>query len=102
MRAEIVEVTKTLHKFGKVSDEDLKQTTLRMLGPGSMPKPPLLTSKQIVAIRESERMSQAVFARVLGVSTGTLSKWERGEQNPSGPARRLLQIIKAKGVTGAF
>ena len=43
-------------------------------------------------------MSQAVFARLRDVSTGTLSKWQRGEIKPRGPAGRLLQIIKVKGV----
>ena len=46
-------------------------------------------------------MSQAVFARLLDVSTGTLSKWERGQLKPRGPARRLLHIIKRKGIDTA-
>ena len=98
MRAEIVELTQDMHSVGLVTDEELVRTTLRMLGPDALPSAVALTGKQIVSIREEAQMSQAVFARLLSVSTGTLSKWERGEIQPRGPARRLLQIIKARGV----
>jgi putative transcriptional regulator len=54
--------------------------------------------REIVAIRVAARMSQSVFARLLDVSTGTLSKWERGEIKPRGPAGRLLHVIKHKGI----
>jgi putative transcriptional regulator len=57
-----------------------------------------MTGKEIAALREAANMSQAVFAQVLAVSKGTLSKWERGEIAPRDPARRLLQVIKAQGV----
>src|SRR5262245_6421052 len=54
--------------------------------------------REIVVMREGARMSQAVLARLLDVSTGTLSKWERGQLRPRGPAGRLLRIIKRKGI----
>jgi putative transcriptional regulator len=47
-------------------------------------------------------MSQAKFARLLDVSTGTLSKWERGQLKPRGPAGRLLRLIERKGVEGVL
>lgn len=37
-------------------------------------------------------LSQAEFARLLGVSVRTLQEWEQGRRVPSGPARTLLAI----------
>ena len=37
-------------------------------------------------------MSQAVFARLLNVSTKTVQSWEQGVRTPSHASRRLLQI----------
>jgi DNA-binding XRE family transcriptional regulator len=38
-------------------------------------------------------MSQAVFARMLNVSTKTMQSWEQGTRNPSEAARRLIQVF---------
>ena len=43
-------------------------------------------------IRESTGLSQAQFARLLGVSVRTLQEWEQGRRAPSGAARTLLLI----------
>jgi len=43
-------------------------------------------------------MSQAVFAAVLNTSVSTVQKWEIGEQRPSGPSLKLLNVIERKGV----
>jgi len=87
-----------LHRLGALSDEEHAKITMRdmMLGKIDRAGPP--SPREIVAIREGARMSQAVFARLLDVSTGTLSKWERGRLKPRGPAGRLLRLIKRKGV----
>ena len=98
MRAEIVESARDLGTVGLMDPKTVEKITVRMLGPDALPGAVAVSSKQIIAIREQAQMSQAVFARLLSVSTGTLSKWERGEIKPRGPARRLLQIIKARGV----
>jgi len=37
-------------------------------------------------------LSQAIFARLLGVSVRTLQEWEQGRRTPTGAARTLLQI----------
>jgi putative transcriptional regulator len=59
-----------------------------------------LTADQIRALRERAGVSQAIFARHLNVTTNLVSKWERGEKRPGGPALKLLSIIKAKGLEG--
>jgi putative transcriptional regulator len=57
-----------------------------------------LTPDDIRALRERERASQAVFASYLNVTTDLVSKWERGQKRPSGPALKLLSMVKAKGL----
>jgi DNA-binding transcriptional regulator YiaG len=47
------------------------------------------------ALRERYAMSQAVFARFLCVSTGTIQSWEQGRRVPSPIARRLLDEMAA-------
>jgi len=46
----------------------------------------------ISAVREKTGLSQANFARLLGVSVRTLQEWEQGRRAPSGAARTLLMI----------
>lgn len=45
------------------------------------------------AIRASTGLSQAEFARSIGVSKGTLLNWEQSRRTPEGPARVLLALI---------
>ena len=41
-------------------------------------------------------MSQAAFAKILGVSKRTLQEWEQGRRTPSGAAHTLLKIASAR------
>jgi putative transcriptional regulator len=43
-------------------------------------------------IREKLHKSQSEFARMIGVSVGTLQNWEQGRRQPEGPARALLVV----------
>jgi DNA-binding transcriptional regulator YiaG len=45
-------------------------------------------------LRRKTGMSQAVFARVLNVSTKTVQSWEQGDRKPSHAALRMLQILR--------
>ena len=57
-----------------------------------------LAPEEIRALRERERVSQAVFARYLNVTTGLISQWERGEKKPIGPSLKLLTLVNEKGL----
>jgi len=48
---------------------------------------------EIKRIRAATRMSQPVFARLLGVNKSAVAQWERGVKRPSGPALRLLEVL---------
>jgi putative transcriptional regulator len=47
----------------------------------------------VKALRERAGVSQAEFARLIGVSSRTLQNWEQHRARPSGPARALLKIV---------
>ena len=101
-RAEIAESAADLAALGILSNDDARKITLKMLGPEALPDAVALSSKEISAIRGGAGLSQAVFGRLMDVSSGTVSKWERGELVPRGPARRLLHIIKRKGLAAVL
>ena len=39
------------------------------------------------------KLSQADFARMIGVSVKTLQNWEQDRRSPTGPAAALLRLI---------
>ena len=47
--------------------------------------------------RERERRSQTIFANDLNVAPDLVSKWERSEKKPSGPALKLLTFVEKRG-----
>jgi DNA-binding transcriptional regulator YiaG len=46
----------------------------------------------IAALRAFTRLTQAEFARAIGISVHTLRNWEQGRRRPDGPALALLRI----------
>lgn len=49
----------------------------------------------VQAIRAQTGLSQAEFARSIGVKKATLLNWEHRRRTPDGPARVLLALIAA-------
>lgn len=47
---------------------------------------------EVKALRKKFGLSQDRFARLLGISPGTLRNWEQGRRRPEGPAQVLLRI----------
>jgi putative transcriptional regulator len=50
----------------------------------------------VAAIRATTGLSQAQFAKSIGVAKGTLLNWEHGRRHPTGPAQVLLAMIARK------
>jgi putative transcriptional regulator len=48
--------------------------------------------QSIPATRRKLGLSQAQFARLLGISVRTLHHWEQGTRRPTGAARVLLRV----------
>lgn len=47
----------------------------------------------IKCLRERLDLTQSQFAQRLCVSQGTVARWENNDFLPTGPARRLLEIM---------
>ena len=91
--AAIHEMMAALHKVGAID----KQTMRRFDDACLTPVQPL-SPKQIKALREREHVSQTVFANHLNVTPNLVSKWERGEKRPSGPALKPRSLVEKHGI----
>ncbi|CAH0305977.1 DNA-binding transcriptional regulator [Roseomonas sp. CECT 9278] len=58
-----------------------------------LPPRPHYGGAEVRRIRAAARMSQPVFARLLGVDRSAVAPWERGAKRPSRPAARLLEVL---------
>jgi putative transcriptional regulator len=47
----------------------------------------------VLAIRKKLGLNRTAFAARFGFHVQTLTKWERGERQPEGPARAYLKVI---------
>ena len=50
----------------------------------------------VAEVRQKTGLSQAEFAKSIGVAKGTLLNWEQGRRHPTGPAQVLLALIAKK------
>jgi putative transcriptional regulator len=76
----------------------IDKATLRRFDAACLTTVEPLDPAQIKEIREEARMSQAVFALALNVTTSLVSQWERGAKKPSGPSLKLLNLARKGGV----
>lgn len=51
---------------------------------------------EVQAFRIRLRMDIPAFARLLGVDTRTVYRWEAGESRPTGPAEAVLNALRAR------
>jgi putative transcriptional regulator len=82
-----------LHEAGAIDTKTMRKFDVACLTPVMT-----LTPAAIRRIRKKEALSQAVFAAHLNVTTGVVSKWERGEKRPRGPAAKLLTLAARHGI----
>ena len=91
--AAVHETASDLHDAGTMPKRTLRRFDEMCLTPV---KP--MDAGAIRALRERERVSQAVLAKHLNVTTGLISQWERGEKHPSGSSLKLLSLVERKGL----
>ena len=94
---ELLETARDMQASGLLTKAAHDKITMRHVG--IAPAATItLTGKEIKALRERCRVSQAVFATYLNLTADYVSKLERGAQRPSGPALVLLDVIRRKGI----
>ena len=86
-------IAKDLHAIGVFDKATMREFDVSCLTDVAPLRP-----EDISRIREEAQMSQAVFAMALNVTTSLVSKWERGEKQPSGPSLKLLSLARRKGI----
>ena len=77
------ELTKSLKQAGAIARGERKPARKFTYSPS-----------RILAVREKTTLSQAQFAKLLGVSVKTLQNWEQARRQPTGPAAALLRIVE--------
>ena len=87
------ETAKGLHQAGVMD-----MVTLREFDRLCLPPVEPLEPQEIKHIRESSRVSQAVFARLLNTSLSTVQKWEIGQKKPTSTALKLLHLVEKRGL----
>lgn len=74
------------------------KATMRQFDATCLSVPGAIEPRQIKRIRQSQNVSQPVFARYLNTSESTVEKWEAGVKKPSGMALKLLTIVQKHGL----
>ena len=82
-----------MYRAGTVDKE-----TMREFDEACLMVPDTIEPALIRSIRESQQVSQPVFARYLNTSESTVEKWETGVKRPSGMAIKLLMIVQKHGL----
>ena len=95
---ELLETASDMRASGLLAKAAHEKITLRHVEDAALTAEVALTGPEIKAWRERARLSQAVFARYLRLTTGYVSQLERGAKRPTGPALVLLDIIRRKGI----
>nr|WP_254803813.1 DNA-binding transcriptional regulator [Methylobacterium sp.]USU34586.1 DNA-binding transcriptional regulator [Methylobacterium sp.] len=86
-------VAEDLHAVDAIDKATMRRFDVACLTPVEPLQP-----EAIKRIREASKMSQAIFALALNVTTSLVSQWERGEKKPSGPSLKLLALADHKGI----
>ena len=55
---------------------------------------PKITPKELVRLRESLKLSRALFAVYLRTNVRTLENWEQGRAKPNAQAALLINLVK--------
>ena len=55
-------------------------------------------AKDVAQLRSQLQISQGVLAAFVNTTTSSVAQWEAGVKRPGGPARRVLGLLKRKGL----
>lgn len=91
--AALHETAQGLHEIGLIDAKTMREFDESCLTPVVN-----LNPAEITETRTKVGVSQAVFAHYLHVSVDTVSKWEQGKKHPSGPALKLLNLVRRRGL----
>jgi putative transcriptional regulator len=94
------EISEAVHSSvsGMYRAGTIDKATMREFDESCLSVPAEMEPKRIRRIRESQRVSQPVFARYLNTSESTVEKWESGAKKPSGMALKLLDVVEKHGL----
>jgi putative transcriptional regulator len=84
---------KGLHTAGAIDQVTMREFDTLCIAPIAPLRP-----SQIKRLRETSRVSQAVFAALLNTSVSTVQKWEIGQKKPTGTALKLLHLVQKRGL----
>ena len=89
------EISEAIHSAveGMYSAGTIDKATMRRFDESCLVVPTPIEPRQIKKIRQSQHVSQPVFARYLNVTTGLISQWERAEKHPQGASLKLLTLV---------
>ncbi len=83
---------KNKHKKAAASENTAAVLDLRSVEIPARPKP--LKAAEIRAMRAAMNASQALFARLLNVSSNAVESWEQGLRQPRQATLKLLHIVR--------
>lgn len=83
---------------GLYKTEIIDKKTLRQLKESELPELNEFTGEDIKDLRLKKKLSQAVFAKYLNISTVMVQSLEQGKRKASGAILKLLNIIDKKGL----
>ena len=89
------ETAEFFHRLKKGMEESIAHSRGELnLKTTALPLPPPPAGRaRVIALRKKLRMSQAVFAAALNVSTKLVQSWEQGVRMPSRGELRLIEIL---------
>ena len=96
-RSEIAEAVHS-NVAGMYEAGTIDQATMRRFDESCLAVPAPIEPRQIKKLRQSQKVSQPVFARYLNTSESTVEKWETGAKKPSGMALKLLALVQKHGL----
>ena len=62
----------------------------------SVEPPACYSAKEVKRLRLRLKLSQAVFAGIVGVTDKAVQAWEAGTNQPTGPAARMIDLLERR------